>query len=229
MGWIKKIRNRPPTQKKIIADGLRWSLTYQRSELWRDNTWLGVPFWQHPHDVLVLQSILHETKPDYVIETGVAHGGSAIFYASMLQLLGGKGVISVDINIPEEIARRVREHPLGKQVTLIEGDSVSESVLRKINAIVGEKSNAVVCLDSDHHTDHVLAELHAYGKYVPRHGYMIALDTICKWLPRWKNNNPLIAVEKFLAAQKDFVRASRCGTLDSSFMPYGILIRQSGK
>ena len=229
MGWLKKIRHRPPHLKRVISDGLQWSLTYQRSELWRDNTWLGVPFWQHPHDVLVLQSLLHETKPDYVIETGVAHGGSAIFYASMLQLLGGKGVISIDINIPEETVRRVREHPLGKQVTLIEGDSVSESVLRKIDAIVGEKSNAMVCLDSDHGTDHVFAELGAYAKYVPQHGYMIALDTICQWLPRWKSDNPLIAVERFLAVQKDFVRAPRCDTLYSSFMPSGILIRESAR
>jgi cephalosporin hydroxylase len=229
MGWLKRIRHRPPKAAQVIRDGLRWSVTYQRSELWRENTWLGVPFWQHPHDVLVLQSLLNESRPDYVIETGVAEGGSAIFYASMLQLLGGKGVISVDIRIPEETACRVREHPLGKKVTLIEGDSASATVLRQIDAIVGEKPNAMVCLDSDHGTAHVFAELNAYGKYVPRGGYMIALDTICQWLSRWKNDNPLIAVEKFLAAQNDFVRAPHCGSLYSSFMPQGILVRQSGR
>src|ERR1700733_5296551 len=133
---------------------------YQYAYLW---TWLGVPIIQLPADVMATQEVIWAQRPDIVIETGVARGGSVIFLPSMLELLGRGQVIGVDIDIRAHNRESITQHPLSRRVTLIEGGSTDPDTLARVKANIPDAANVMVILDSDHGRDHVLAELRAYG------------------------------------------------------------------
>ena len=161
-----------------------------------------------------MQEIIWNVQPDLIIETGIAHGGSLIFYASMLELLGGKGkVLGIDIDIREHNRREIEKHPMFKRITMIEGSSVEKSVIEKVRKYAQGKKQVLVCLDSLHTHDHVLRELEAYSPLVTRGSYCVVFDTIVEDLPDeysanrpWgKGNNPKTAVWKFLEGNDRFV------------------------
>lgn len=174
--------------------------------------WLGRPIIQFPQDIVALQEIVFETKPELIVETGVAHGGSLIFYASMLQLLGKGSVVGIDVDIRPHNRREIESHFLSRRVKLIEGSSTDERVAEKVRRLAKGK-RVMVVLDSNHEHDHVLRELELYSPLVKKGGYLIVCDTVVDDMPKtlfpdrpWgPGNNPKTAVRRFLKTNKRFV------------------------
>jgi len=190
-----------------------WMEVSARKKYSYNFTWLGRPIIQYPQDIVALQEIIWRTRPDVIIETGIAHGGSLILSASILELLGGSGcVIGIDIDIRAHNRVAIEGHPLYKRVSLIEGSSTDEEVIASVRKRVASK-RVMVILDSNHTEAHVLAELDAYAPMVSKDCYLVVLDTIIETLPPdlhqgrpWKQgNNPLTAVQKFLRLNDRFV------------------------
>ena len=174
--------------------------------------WLGIPIIQIPQDIQAMQEIIWETKPDLIIETGVAWGGSVIFSASMLALLESFGqitkpeVIGIDIEIRPHNRQALAEHPLAKHITLIEGSSIDGKTIENVRSIASKHQRIMLCLDSNHTHEHVLGELEAYAPLVSPGCYCVVGDTIiedapdsmCAQRPWGKGNSPKTAVIEFL-------------------------------
>jgi len=172
---------------------------------WQSFSWLGFQIWQFPEDLLRLQEVISELKPDVIIETGVNRGGSAIFFASMCRLLGAGRVISIDIRIPADVRQAVEKSPFSELITLVEGDSVSDEVIDAVRGKVLENEKVFAFLDSDHAKEHVLRELNAYSSLVTPGSYIVATDGIMRHLadtPRglneWVEDNPASAAREFV-------------------------------
>ncbi|MBT5306482.1 MAG: cephalosporin hydroxylase [Candidatus Scalindua sp.] len=175
--------------------------------------WMGRPIIQYPQDMIAMQEILWKVKPDLVIETGIAHGGSLIYYASILELIGKGNILGIDIDIREHNRIAIETHPMFKRISMIEGSSVSESVLEKVRMVAGKNRTILVSLDSNHTHDHVLKELETYSPFVTKGSYLVVFDTVVEDIPDhlssnrpWgKGNNPKTAVWKFLESTGRFV------------------------
>lgn len=176
--------------------------------------WLGRPIIQFPQDIVAMQEIIWEVKPDLIIETGIAHGGSLIFYASMLELIGGDGqVVGVDIDIREHNRAEIEKHPMYKRITMLQGSSIDEGIKKKVYDFAREKKRVLVVLDSNHTHDHVLREIQLYSPLVTKGSYLIVFDTAIEDLPEgafsdrpWdKGNNPKTAVWEFLKTNDRFI------------------------
>jgi cephalosporin hydroxylase len=176
-------------------------------------TWLGRPIIQYPQDMIALQEIVWRTKPDLIVETGIAHGGSLIFFASMLELAGGNGrVLGIDIDIRAHNRAAIESHPMIRRIDMIEGSSIAQDIVAAVAARAAGKRTMVV-LDSNHTKDHVAAELKAYAPLVSAGCYLVVLDTIVEDMPDsffadrpWKaGNSPKSAVREFLAGTDRFV------------------------
>jgi len=176
-------------------------------------SWMGRPVIQYPQDMMALQEIIWEVKPDLIIETGIAHGGSIIFSASMLELLGGGGVIGFDFDIRTHKKKEIESHPMFKRITMFEGDSTSPEIVEKVYAIAKKHTKIMVVLDSNHTHDHVLKELKLYAPLVSINSYCVVFDTIIQDLPDdivsdrpWgKGNNPKTAVWEYLKTHDEFI------------------------
>lgn len=177
-------------------------------------SWLGRPIIQLPQDILAMQELIWAIKPDLIIETGIAHGGSLIFSASILELLGGHGqVLGIDIDIRKHNKKEIEKHPMFKRITMIEGSSVDQEIVKKVYSFAKGKKKILVMLDSLHTHDHVLNELVAYSPLVHAGSYLVVFDTIIEDLPEnffpdrpWgKGNNPKTAVREFLKKNDRFV------------------------
>ena len=175
-------------------------------------SWLGCPIIQYPQDLVAMQEIIWETKPDLIIETGIAHGGSLIFYASMLELLGGNGqVVGIDIDIRKHNRVEIEKHPMSKRIRMIEGSSTEEKIVEEVRRLA-EGKKVLVCLDSNHTHEHVLRELELYAPLVSVGNYCVVFDTIIEDMPAdsfsdrpWdKGNNPKTAVYEFLKNNDNF-------------------------
>ena len=176
-------------------------------------TWLGRPIIQYPQDMIATQEIIWQVKPDLIIETGIAHGGSLIFYASMLELLGSDGeVLGIDIDIHEHNRVEIEKHPMFKRIAMIEGSSVDEKIAKQVYGFAKDKKQVLVFLDSMHTHDHVLKELQLYSPLVTKGSYLVVFDTIIEDIPDdffpdrpWgKGNNPKTAVWEFLKTNDRF-------------------------
>jgi len=180
--------------------------------------WLGVPIIQEPQDLQALQEIIWESEPDLIIETGIAYGGSLIFSASMLVILEACGkiengqVVGIDIEIRTHNKAAILAHPLSKKITMLEGSSIDEKIIKKVWELAKNKKRIMVCLDSNHTHEHVLAELRAYAPLVSVGGYCMVGDTGIEDLPEgttadrpWeKGNNPKTAVWQYLRENSNF-------------------------
>jgi cephalosporin hydroxylase len=168
--------------------------------------WLSRPIIQYPQDIMAMQEILWEVQPDLVIETGIAHGGSLIFYASILELIGKGEVLGIDIEIREHNRKAIEEHPMYKRIKMIEGSSVSDKVVAQVKKVAEGKEKIIVCLDSNHTHEHVLAELEAYAPLTSKDSYCVVFDTVIEDMPYemfpdrpWgRGNNPKTAVWEYL-------------------------------
>jgi len=186
-------------------------------------TWLGRPIIQLPEDIVRLQELVFRVRPDVVVETGVAHGGSLVLYASVCEALGRGRVIGVDIEVRPQNRAAIESHPLARRITLIEGDSVDQGTFTRVREAAGRDQRVLVVLDSKHTKDHVLQELRLYGSLVCPGSYMVVADGIMRDVagaPRtsadWSWNNPLAAVEEFLTENDLFVREEPAPQFDES-------------
>jgi cephalosporin hydroxylase len=188
-------------------------------------SWLGQPIIQFPQDIVALQEIIWKTKPDLIVETGIARGGSLIFYASMLQLLGGEGIaLGIDVDIRPHNRDAITQHPLRDRIRMIEGSSTHPETLARVDEIAKNHLRIMVVLDSNHEKSHVLAELRAYQKYVSAGGYLIVLDTIVDEMPAsFSNDRSWGPGRGPKAAVHEFVRESRRFEIDTSY-PNKLLI-----
>lgn len=176
-------------------------------------TWMGRPIIQYPQDMIAMQELIWQIKPDLIVETGIAHGGSLIFYASMLEMMGKPGqVLGVDIDIRKHNREEIEKHPMFKRIKMIEGSSVNEKNVRKVYELAEGKRKVLVALDSNHTHDHVLKELQLYSPLVKKGSYVVVFDTVIADLPEdffsdrpWgKGNNPKTAVWEFLQTNDRF-------------------------
>lgn len=212
--------------------GLQWTKVAAENRLSYEIDWLGIPVIQTPADLILMQELIFRIQPDIIIETGIAHGGSLIFYASLMELLDKGKVIGVDIEIREHNRKVIEAHPLYKRIEIIEGDSVSEETIREVRRRVPANSNVIVCLDSDHARAHVLRELELYQKFVIPGGYIVAFDTNTSRLAelgtfdkKYVNNGPKEAVKEFLKINADFEIDTCYNKLYISNSPDGYLRR----
>ena len=199
-----------PEAFKIISDiWLRagWDNKYVYSF-----TWLGRPIIQLPEDMIRLQELIHTVRPDVIVETGVAHGGGLIYYASLCKAMDHGRVIGIDIEIRPHNRQAIEAHRLFPLITLIEGSSVEPSIVEQVKSQITPDENAIVFLDSCHEKEHVLAELRAYSSLVKPGSYLVAMDGIMEQLtgaprsaPDWAWNNPRQAALEFVAENNDFV------------------------
>jgi cephalosporin hydroxylase len=176
-------------------------------------TWLGRPVIQLPEDLVRIQELVYRAGPDVIVETGVAHGGSLVFYAGLCKLLGRGRVIGVDIEIRPHNRDAIEAHPLASHIDLIEGDSVDPAVVAEVASRIDPGATVLVVLDSGHSRDHVLAELEAYSPLVTPGSYLVAMDGhimeravgLPRSAPDWATNNPNAAVAEFVRSNPDFV------------------------
>lgn len=186
--------------------------SYNYTYLW---SWMGLPIIQWPADIMATQEVIWRIKPDVIIETGVARGGSMVFLASMLKLIGKGKVIGVDIDIRPHNRKAIEEHPLAEFIELIEGPSTSKKVLNRVSELIKPQDVVMVILDSDHSYDHVLDECRAYSRFVSVGSYLVVADTFVGHLNQdeapknrsklwYKGNEPLAARDAFLSESEDF-------------------------
>ena len=198
---------------------LRATLPYRYSY---NFSWLGRPIIQYPQDIVAIQELIWRVRPDLIIETGVAHGGSVVLNASMLALLeycqarsgqgtdcvpGERRVIGIDIDIRQHNRAAIEAHPLSHKIELIEGSSTAEDVISSVRERARHHHRIMVLLDSNHTHEHVLAELEAYAPLVSEDSYCVVFDTVIERLPEevfhdrpWRRgNSPLTAVQLFLS------------------------------
>ncbi len=175
-------------------------------------TWMGRPIIQLPDDMVRIQEVIYSLKPDVIIETGVAHGGSLIFYASLCKAMERGRIIGVDIEIRPHNRAAIQAHEMMPLITLIEGSSVDGAILDQVKSLIKPGETVLVLLDSNHTKAHVLAELEAYGPMVTPGSYIVATDGIMAQVvgaprtqPDWSWNNPLEAAREFAAGSPDFV------------------------
>ena len=215
--------------RTLIADGRTTSLYSDESfgllsDLWAQVgwnqkygytfTWLGVPIIQLPEDLVRYQEVVWNLKPDVIVETGVAHGGSAILSAGLLKLIGKGRVIAIDIEIRPHNRKRIEAHPLAPSITLVEGSSTAPEIVSRVKDLLKPGETVLVVLDSDHSYAHVTAELEAYAPLVTLGSYIVATDGIMQDLtnvprgkPEWGTDNPAKAARDFAARRPEFAVA----------------------
>ena len=190
------------TSNNIETDKLNYSYTH---------SWFGEPILQTPDDILTQQEIIYKTKPDVIIETGVCWGGSILFYDMLSKIIPIKKIIGIDIFIPKTLKQRLKRKCKDKLI-LIEGDSTSKDLIKKLKKDLKKYKNFYIHLDSDHRHEHVLKELNLYSKFLNKNNYIVADDTIVNEIPNqtyrprpWNvNNNPMTAVNTFIKKNKNF-------------------------
>jgi cephalosporin hydroxylase len=195
---------------------------------------MGVPIIQLPADIMATQEVIWATKPDVIIETGVARGGSVLFMASMLELIGKGKVIGVDIDIRAHNREGIEQSPMAKRIVLIDGSSIDPTVTAKVKAEIPTGASVMVVLDSDHSREHVLAELRAYGPLVSEGCFLVVADTLLGHIeparaPRnrskilFKGDEPLSALTQYLTETDRFEVDAINGKLILSSSPGGYL------
>jgi cephalosporin hydroxylase len=175
--------------------------------------WFGEPILQLPQDMFALQEIIFDTRPEFIIEAGVAWGGSLIFYSTLMEVLGGRKIIGIDIFIPDDLRERIRAlGKISKRIIWLNGSSIEETIVEQVKEIIGNSKRVLVILDSNHTHDHVLKELLLYSPLVGKGYYLVCGDTIIDSMPEQKHrprdwgrgNNPKTALFQFLQENDRF-------------------------
>lgn len=175
-------------------------------------TWCGRPIIQHPEDLVRLQEAIYHLRPDVIVETGIAHGGSLIFYASLFKAAGlGRRVIGVDIEVRPHNRKAIEAHELASYIDLVIGDSIAKETVDRVRALIRPAERVLVLLDSNHSYAHVSAELEAYRGLVSPGSYIVATDGIMRDVadtprgtPGWRTDNPARAAEDFAKRRPEF-------------------------
>jgi cephalosporin hydroxylase len=174
-------------------------------------SWMGRPVIQLPEDMVRIQEVIYQVKPDVIIETGVAHGGSLVYYATLCKAMGKGRVIGIDIEIRPPNRKAIEVHELHSLITLVEGDSIAPDVVKQVKSFVKPGDTVMVILDSCHTKQHVLSELEAYNDLITPGSYIVVADGIMRNLhdvprgnPEWAWDNPTTAVDEFRKRYPEF-------------------------
>ena len=176
-------------------------------------SWFGEPILNLPQDMFALQEIIFSTRPEFIVEVGVAWGGSLLFYSTLLESLGGGKIVGIDIYIPEDLKERIGAFgKVSERIRLVEGSSVDASTIEEVRAIIGKSKRGMIVLDSNHTHEHVLRELRLYSQLIGKGCYIVCGDTIIDEIPKQRHrprawgpgNNPRTAVDQFLRENKSF-------------------------
>jgi cephalosporin hydroxylase len=174
-------------------------------------SWLGRPVIQMPDDMIRIQEVIHRVRPDVIVETGVAHGGSLVYYASLCEAMGHGRVVGVDIEIRQHNRAVIEQHLLASRIRLIEGSSTAARTVDRVAREVEGAGAVLVLLDSNHSYEHVSEELELYAPFVTQDSYVVATDGIMEDLwdvpggaPEWRTNNPARAARDFAASHPEF-------------------------
>lgn len=195
-----------------------WSQETNRNGYTYNFEWLGRPIIQYPQDIMAMQELIWQVQPDLIVEMGIAHGGSLIFFASMLELNATCGgpvdarVLGVDIDIRQHNRKAIEEHPMARRISMIEGSSIDPNTIEQVKSGTEGKKKILVCLDSNHTHDHVLAELEAYAPLTSVDSYCVVFDTLIQDMPAemfgdrdWgPGDNPKTAVWDYLKTHPEF-------------------------
>jgi cephalosporin hydroxylase len=200
-------------QEDVQREALSLFVKADRFNWIHQTSWLGEPILQLPQDMFALQEIIYKTKPDFIIEIGVAWGGSLLFYSTLMSILGGKKIIGIDIYIPDDLRQRIYSYKgISERIVLLNASSVEPSTIDLVKPILDGSTHVLVVLDSNHTEDHVLKELHLYSPFVKKGQYLVCSDTIIEKVPvqthrprAWgPGNNPMTALKKFLQVTNRF-------------------------
>lgn len=207
---INSYENNP----ELKAAAAAFNVASNKSKYSYNFSWMGRPIIQYPQDMIAMQEIIWSIQPDLIIETGIAHGGSLIYYASLLELIGKGEVLGIDIDIREHNREAIEKHAMYKRITMIQGSAIDPEVVSKIKEHTIDKKVVLVVLDSNHTHAHVLAELEMYSPFVSVGSYIVAFDTIVEKLPDnympghvrpWGlGDNPMTAVKAFIKDNPQF-------------------------
>ena len=210
-------------EENINKQGLNESLKRSSSQFLNESidsrysynfTWMGRPIIQYPQDIVVMQELIWKIKPDLIIETGIAHGGSLIFYASILELIGNGEVLGIDIDIRDHNRKEILDHPMSKRIQMIQGSSIDPAIVNQVKERAVGKKSIMVLLDSNHSHSHVLSELNYYANLTSVDSYCVVFDTVVEDLPKGKysnerpwdvGSNPKTAVFEFLKSNSNFI------------------------
>ncbi|MBL8025652.1 MAG: cephalosporin hydroxylase family protein [Fibrobacteres bacterium] len=227
---IKGLGN-DPKNKQISLD---WLLQVSKHKYVYNFTWMGRPIIQAPQDIVAMQEIIWDVQPDLIIETGIAHGGSIILYASILELIGKGEVLGIDLDIRSHNFKEIINHPMYKRITMLEGSSIDSKIAEKVRAFAAGKKKILVSLDSNHTHEHVLKELEIYAPLVTVGSYCVVFDTLVDEIPDeyytdrpWKKgDNPKSAVREYLKSHPEYVIDKRIDhKIQISAAPDGYLKR----
>jgi cephalosporin hydroxylase len=193
---------------------------YYNSLVWQNTKWLGVPIVKMPMDLMLYQEIIYEIKPDVIIETGTFNGGSALFFASMLDLINKGKIMTIDVSPQPNL-------PIHPRISYIKGFSLEDDILQAVEGFIKSGDVVLVCLDSDHTRQHVLNELRAYSKFVTKGSYLICEDTNINGHPVLPDHGagPMEAVQEFLETNNDFTIDDSKHKFFVSFNPKGYLLK----
>jgi cephalosporin hydroxylase len=196
-------------------------------------TWLGVPIIQIPEDIVMMQDLLYKVRPRVVVETGVAHGGSAILYASILRLLGQGRVIAIDIEIRKYNRLAIQSHPLSDSIVLLEGSSTDQAIFERVRALVGNQEPVIVTLDSNHSREHVRQELEMYSTLIGPGSYIVVFDTVMDLVADtpmgkhdWPRSGAGAAAREFLHDHPEFQVDPYYNRLGATYCAGGFLRRR---
>jgi cephalosporin hydroxylase len=207
--WAEKMADDPALRQKsleVLTDADRYNWIHQ-------TTWFGEPLLQMPQDMFALQEIIFRTRPKFIIEVGVAWGGSLLFYSTLMEVLGGERIIAIDIYIPDDLKKRISAFErLADRITWINGSSIELATLERVKALLGGSRDVLIVLDSNHTHEHVLEELRLYSPLVSKGKYLVCGDTVVEYMPEqthrprpWgPGNNPKTALDAFLKENKRF-------------------------
>lgn len=218
--------------RRLEEASLAWIRAAWENRLDYEVSWLGMPIIQNPYDMILMQELIFDVRPDLILETGIAHGGSLIYYASLLELLGKGRVVGIDIDIREHNRRLIEKHPMYKRIEMIERGSTDKELIAKLKKKVKKYRKVLVCLDSYHGYKHVLEELRLYSPFVSRGSYIVVFDTFMPKLvglkeanavSDYKRDNPASAVRDFLKRDKKFVIDKNHNKFFVSSCPDGFL------
>ena len=207
--WKKKLyqnKNIQKLSKKLFIEADKFHFHYLQS-------WKGETMIQTPDDILAFQEIIYKTRPEVIIEIGIAWGGSMLFYETLSRNSTIKKIIGVDLFIPNDLKKRINlKSNKSKKIVLIEGSSLDKKIISRIKKITKKYKNFFIHLDSDHTSEHVLKELMIYSKFLKSNNYVVVGDTVLADIPnqkhrprKWsKKNNPMFALREFLKINKSF-------------------------
>jgi cephalosporin hydroxylase len=208
----REAASRMAADAELAAAALAVNAAADRHDWSYQWSWLGLPVIQLPPDIVALQELIWETRPQLVIETGIARGGSLVLYASILELIGEGEVLGIDIDIRAHNRAAIEAHPLARRIRMLEGSSLDDSVVAEARRTASRVERVMVVLDSSHTHDHVLAELRLYAPLVTVGQFLVVADTIVEHIPPQEHrprpwgpgNNPATALRVWLEEADGF-------------------------